>query len=207
VPTQFHFAPSPPSDFEQPPSDFEQPPSDFEQELLALSSNNEDPAKRNDDYPSLVSYICDDPGCRQQVLLVEMNEHEEMHEAEKLTLDLEDEPSSQLNKMNISTSHSHHSSSPYSIFSASSSQQNFSTSIPSALRHEEHKQSRPKKLQRDPNHPGQHMGRRFLSIIGFERARAQKTATASARLGVSSRVPRPLLSLVALLVLSCGNMS
>jgi hypothetical protein len=111
-----------------------------------------------------------------------MNEHEEMHEAERLTLDSEDEPFSQSAKMDTAMTDLYSSHIPQDRASPS---QTFTTSIPSALRREEHKRPRPKKLQRDPNHPGQHMGRRFLSAIGLERSRPQKTSTPSARLGVS----------------------
>jgi hypothetical protein len=107
-----------------------------------------------------------------------MNEHEEMHDAEKLTLDLEEDSSSQSNKM--TTAHSSYISPNHS-----SSDQNFSTSISPALRQEEHEQSQPKKLQRDPNRPSQHMGRRFLSALGIEMSPPQKKSKHSNRLGVS----------------------
>jgi hypothetical protein len=135
------------------------------------------------------SCICAEPGCGQQVLLVELNEHEEMHEAERLTLDSEDEPSSQSSRMNDATAY-HQST----LMLQDSSSSNFSTAIPPALRREDNKRSRPRKLQRDPNHPGQHMGRRFLSAIGFERSRRQETSTPSARLGVSSLLNTSILT-------------
>jgi hypothetical protein len=150
------------------------------QELSPLNLRGDEAESRNGNHQPEdgLSYICSEPGCGQQVLLVEFNEHEEMHDAEKMVLDLDDEPSSQSDKMNID-----HSS--YTHEGHSSLNQNFSTSIPPALRQHEHKQPRPKKLQRDPNRPAQHMGRRFLSALGIERSRPQKKSTHSNRLGVS----------------------
>lgn len=152
-------------------------PSRSKVEELSLVTTDEQVNRTNgygsDESEADLSFICDAPGCGEQVLLIELGEHSDMHEAERLTLD---EISHQ------STSHTAAHSSINSSHDASGHQQNFSTSIPAALRPEQHKM-KPK----DKDSPRQRMVRKFqgLNPFGPERSRPAKAQKDSVRLGVS----------------------
>lgn len=151
----------------------------YEQEPTMLTSSSEDEAASGSDESDAapLSFICEEPGCGEQVLLIELNEHSDMHEAERLTLD---EPSSSSDMLNVSTSHRDSTS---SISSPDSFQQNFSTSIPAALRRDDQHNKSPK------TSPRQSMSRKFLSILGYEKGKPERPPKNSVRLGVRNYVP------------------
>jgi hypothetical protein len=152
-------------------------PSTSEQEVRGPFFEND--ASPGSSEPELdLSIICD--GCGEQLFVPsDLDEHHEMHEAERLMLS--DDTSPQSSAMNTAAGHS--SSSHHSYIPSDPNDKgftpnfNFSTDLPAELRHQEQR----KMQQQEQDRHG--MGRKFLSMMGLEK-KPQKPARDTDRLGV-----------------------
>lgn len=127
--------------------------------------------------------LCPEPHCGEQILLIELNEHLDLHEAEKLVDD---------GSTSTSNSNRDQTLMPYSSSSTSPElgQTHFSTDISPALL---------RKMDRRQDSPRVGMGRKFLSIIGMEKKEPSRSGHGSSKknishLDVSPHVPMPYLS-------------
>ncbi|KAF2423315.1 DUF1671-domain-containing protein [Tothia fuscella] len=144
-----------------------------------VTATKDGKAGSGDDDELDLSIICD--GCGEHlVLLSDLDEHHEMHEAERLILN--DGPSSS-SQSNVINSAQEHSSSPSSFIPSNSrtitgaNSPSFSTDLSPALRHEEHRTMHQQQSQR------QSLGRKFLSMVGMERKSPGKPRRDTERLG------------------------
>jgi hypothetical protein len=129
--------------------------------------------------------LCPEPHCGEQILLIELNEHLDLHEAEKLI----DEGSISELDSNRDQTLTSYSSLPISRDSSEPSPnhiQNFSTDISPALKRKMGKR------EESETSPRVGMGRKFLSMIGIEKKQSgQPDASKSdvQRLPVSTYTP------------------
>jgi hypothetical protein len=129
--------------------------------------------------------LCPEPHCGEQILLIELNEHLNLHEAEKLI----DESSISESDSNRDQNMTSYSSVPISRHSSQTSQshiQNFSTDISPALKR------RMDKREDSGTVPRVGMGRKFLSMIGIEKKQSGQPDTSRSdvpRLSVSTDTP------------------
>lgn len=158
-------------------------PSRSKEEMALVMADN---YRAGSDGPEVdLSIICDQLGCGEQVLLIELNEHYDMHDAERLTLADEPSPrhssSSAGKHSSSSTGASSISPSNASASSISSHHQNFSITIPDALLRDD---KAPRMQSQQQISPRQHMTRKFLGYLGYGEGRPSRMPEDSARLGV-----------------------
>jgi hypothetical protein len=110
--------------------------------------------------------LCPEPGCDEQILLIELNEHLDLHEAEKIINESsipEQDNDREQNQAAYSTSSISHAS---SAAPSPSHIQNFSTDISPALKRKMDNR------QETTTNSRVGLGRKFLAMIGIEQKQA-----------------------------------